>query len=481
MLLGHCLWQAGRQKIGKTTGAFIADFEDMLANPGTYIGLFAPGKDQATALLRQGFKEVITLEDGSKFDLWNQLFRPYFIIDNVHKKVMKNGSTIEAITLDENTTPGRAIDVLHIEEIDKAVDDPQKLRALGAVLPTIRARRGYAKIRITCNNKSPVYRVLREELKIFGSSNFPIYMEKPYNIEIEKFTGQHHIYNEHIEYDGKADIDDILKVFMDAIMGKAYTQSQLGNIDDYEGHVWNPDKLDIAYEKGKKYRFKPHYEHSAMGIDPGAVHAFAITIWGMEGVGKRSEFIKLWSARYTISGRTEEEKEKMVKIIAKDCAVHYLDFDCEFVASESNSGALLIIRFIGYYVKKLKKQREQNADQYKQTHATWDIRWTNWSADKEQGFDRSAVPARADHITLMNILFDYMMVTIPILNDADSVMKLEFARYNPANKGSRDNKYKGDMVDSDSSMLCLWQLSGGYDFLELLLQERSEEGGAVLL
>lgn len=480
MLLGHCLWQAGRQKIGKTTGAFIADFEDMLTKPGTYIGLFAPGKDQATALLRQGFKEVITLDDGSKFDLWNQLFKPYFIVDNVNKKVMKNGSTIEAITLDENTTPGRAIDILHIEEIDKAVDDPQKLRALGAVLPTIRARRGYGKLRITCNNKSPVYRVLREELKIFGSDILPIYMEKPYNIETEKFTGNHYIYNEHIDYEGEADIDDILKVFLNAIMGKTYAQSQLGNLDDYEGHVWNPDKLDIMYEKGKTYAYKAHYEHTGMGIDPGAIHAFAITIWAMEGSGKNAEFVKLWSARYTISGRTDEEKERMVKIIAKDCAIHYLDFDCEFVASESNSGAKLIVNHIGYYVKKYKKLREQNAATQKQTYAEWNIIWSNWAGDKEEGFpSRSGIGSRADYIMLMNILIDAMKVTMPITNDADSVMKLEFARYNPTKKGSADNKYKGDMVDS--SMICIWHLCGGTEFIETILAREDKEGGVVLL
>ena len=56
----------------------------MLESPGTVVTLVAPGLEQATVLLRQGFKEVLTLEDGSKFDLWNELYKPYFIIDNVY-------------------------------------------------------------------------------------------------------------------------------------------------------------------------------------------------------------------------------------------------------------------------------------------------------------------------------------------------------------------------------------------------------------
>ena len=471
MLLGHCMWQAGRQLVGKTTGAGFANFEDMLMIDNTVIGLAAPGVQQCRNLLRQMFKEVITLEDGSKFDLWNQLFKPYFIIDNADKYVMKNGSMIYIIPLSESTAPGAAIDILHIEEIDKAVDDPQKLRGLGAILPTIRARRDKAKIRITCNVKSAVYRVLREEIKKFGPY-FPIYMEKPYNTATEKFTGLHYIYNEHIEYDHKPDIDDILQVLMDTILGTGYTQAQLGNLDDFEGSMWNPDKMDICYDKGKAYRFKEHYEHSAMGIDPGAVHAFAITIWGKEGSGTNSELIKLWSARFTISGRLETEREKMIKTIAKTCAKAYLEYDCEFVAFESNSGALLIVPFIGYYVKKFREEK-----QYQTSYAKWRERVSNFGGDKEQG-PQGKIISRADYIMLLSILIDYEMVIIPILNSSDNILKLEFARYKPAEKGAKDAKYKGDMVDS--TLHVVWHLCGGRKFIRELMTLGKKEGVYVL-
>ena len=471
MLLGHCLWQAGRQNVGKTTGAGFANFEDMLMVDNTVIGLAAPGVKQCENLLRQMFKEVITLEDGSKFDLWHQLFKPYFKIDNVNKYVMKNDSMIYIIPLNESTAPGAAIDILHIEELDKAVDDPQKLRGLGAILPTIRARRDRAKIRITCNVKSAVYRVLREELKQFGQY-FPIYMEKPYDTRTQKFTGLHYIYNEHIEYDHKPDIDEILQVLMDTILGSGYTQSQLGNLDDFEGSMWNPDKLDKAYEKGKVYRFKEHYEHSAMGIDPGAVHAFAITIWSKEGAGKNSEIVKLWSGRFTISGRTETERQKMIKIIAKTCAKAYLEYDCEFVAFESNSGALLIVPFIGYYVKKFREQ-----SQYQASYAKWRERVSNFGADKEQG-PSGKIISRADYIMLLSILIDYELVVIPILSASDNILKLEFARYKPAEKGAKDAKYKGDMVDS--TLHVVWHLCGGMKFVRELTGKIKRQGVYVL-
>ncbi|KKN60487.1 hypothetical protein LCGC14_0531330 [marine sediment metagenome] len=467
MLLGHCLWQAGRQLVGKTTGAGFANFEDMLMVDNTVVGLAAPGVRQCENLLRQMFKEVITLEDGTKFDLWNQLFKPYFIVDNVDKYVMKNGSMIYIIPLSETTAPGAAIDILHIEEIDKAVDDPQKLRGLGAIIPTIRARKDKAKIRITCNVKSAVYRVLREELKQFGEY-FPIYMEKPYNTETETFTGEHHIYNEYIEFGHKPDIDEILKVLMDTILGSGYTQAQLGNMDDFEGSMWNPDKLDKAYLKGKTYRFKEHYEHTGMGIDPGAVHAFAITIWGKEGVGKNTQVVKLWSGRFTLSGRTTVEKQKMVKTIAKACAKAYLEFDCEFVAYESNSGALLIVPFIGYYVKKFRDETK-----FKTSYAKWRERISNFGGDKEQG-PQGKLISRADYIMLMQILIDYEMAIIPIISASDNILKLEFARYKPAEKGGKDAKYKGDMVDS--SLHIVWHLCGGRRFVREITKMVKREG-----
>ena len=384
----HCMWQGGRQKPGKTTAAFNADFEDMLAVPGTVVTLVAPGLEQAATLLRQGFKEVLTLPDGSKFDLWNQLYAPYFIIHNVKKYVMKNGSILQVIPCSEYTTPGYATDILHIEELDKTVKDPQKLRGLGAVLPTIRARGDYAKLRITCNNTAGVYRILREDLKDL----YPwvvIYMEKPYDIDTQKFTGEHIIYNKEYNCKVKPDIDVILRKLMDCLMGEAYTKQQFGNIDDYEGEVFNPDKVSLAYKRGKAFKAREYYEKTAMSIDPGAIHDFAVGIFGMEDL----DFYHLWNEGFSISGKTDKEKEIMLKRIAKTCAYEYVKYHCQYIISESNSGARLIVPMINHYIRKEIEKLDDEARVASKVEINEPI-WSNWGGDKEQGPDAPKIFSR---------------------------------------------------------------------------------------
>lgn len=465
MEAGHCMWQASRQKIGKTTGAFNADFEDMLMTPGTVVTLVAPGMEQATVLLRQGFKEVLTLEDGRKFDLWSQLYEPYFIVDNVKKMVMKNGSLLQVIPLSEYTTPGYATDILHIEELDKIVKDPQKLRGLGAVLPTIRARRGYAKLRITCNNTAGVYRILREDLKDLYPY-LTIYMEKPRPLN-SKFTGEHHIYNEMYNCPEKPDIDIILQRIMDCVMGQDYTKMQLGNVDDYSGDVFNPDKLDAAYKRGREFIPRKAYDNCLMGIDPGAIHAFAITIYGREGL----RIYHLWTGRFSVSGTDPTEQENMLKKIAKIAAQVYVIYHCQGIASESNSGAKLIIPLINKYIRK------EIVKVSGQTYAkAAPPIWSNFGADKEKGNpDAHAIP-RVDFITLMQYLFNYNMITLQDTNEDEHFQRIEFARYHP---DESKEKYKGDCVDA--SMHACWHLCGGYDYIKLLIKETDKTGGVILL
>lgn len=461
----HTMWQGGRQKPGKTTAAFNADFEDMLAVPGTVVTLVAPGLEQAAALLRQGFKEVLTLDDGTKFDLWSQLYEPYFIIHNVKKMVMKNGSLLQVIPCSEYTTPGYATDVLHIEELDKIVKDPQKLRGLGAVLPTIRAKRDFAKFRITANNTAGVYRILREDLKDL----YPyvaIYMEKPYDINTQKFTGEHIIYNKHYDCKERPDIDEILQRIMDCLMGKAYTQQQFGNVDDYSGEVFNPDKVDLAFTKGKTFTPKKIYDDSILAIDPGAVHNFAAGVLGMEGL----EFFELWVEGFSISGKTEEQNEKMLKKIAKSCAYAYIEHHCTKIASESNSGARLIVPLIVHYIRKYLPLAKGSRAELPE------IIWSNWGGDKEQGFEAPKLISRVDYITLMQYVFDYGKITLQDKNEHEHLMRVEIARYRPEDG---KEKYKGDFVD----MLLhgVWELAGGFEYIDRLIGVESEDSGVVLL
>ena len=456
----HVMYQGGRQKIGKTTAAFNADFEDMLMTPGTVVTLVAPGLEQAAALLRQGFKEVLTLPDGSKFDLWSQLYEPYFIIHNVKKYVMKNGSMLQVIPCSEYTTPGRATDILHIEELDKIVKKPEALRGFGAVLPTVRARRGYARFRITCNNTAGIYRILREDLKHLYPW-FVIYMEKPYDINTQKFTGEHIIYNEHYDHKEKPDIDEILKIIMDCVMGKAYTQQQLGNVDDYSGEVFNPDKVDLAYKKGKTFKPKKIYDDACLAIDPGAVHNFAAGIFGMEGL----ELYHLWCEGFSISGKTEEQNEKMLKIIAKACANAYILHHCTSIISESNSGARLIVPLIVHYIRKyLPLARNSRA-------VIPEIVWSNWGGDREEGHERPHIISRSDYITLMQYIFDYGKITLQDRDEHEHLMRVEFARYKPQDS---KEKFKGDFVDM--SLHAMWRLGGGFDYIDKLIGTEPDSG-----
>lgn len=449
---GHAMWQAGRQKIGKTTGAGIADFEEMLETPGTVITLVAPTQDLAKTLLFQMFKEVLTLDDGTKFDLWNQLFKPYFITDNALTKVLKNGSRIQVITLDYKAVQGIASDVIHIEEIDKAVREPQKLEALAGLFPQIRARKGFAKIRITCNNASGVYRILRDELKQFGQY-FPIYMEKPRTRD-QAFTGEHFIFNDHIVLDKQPDVDDILEVLMDVLMGQGYTAMQLFNMDSYEGDLFNPDAMSISYNRDKKpIGKKLRYEHSGMGVDPGAIHAFAVTIYGMDGV----EVFHLSTERWSLSEIPKDQWENVIDELTDECAYSYVKYHCEFIASESNSGAKLIIPAIGKKVKEILGRVQGNS------FAVWREIWSNFAGDTENLPNTHRVE-KGDYITLLQYLFLYEHIALQDRNTDEHIMRMEFARYDPS---QLKEKYKGDCVDS--TMHCLWWLCGGRKYIEKLL------------
>lgn len=449
MKLGHCMWQAGRQKIGKTTGAGLADGEDMLERPGTVITLVAPTQDLAKTLLFQMFKEQLTLDDGTKFDLWNQLWKPYFIVDNALSKVMKNGSRIQVITLDYKAVQGIASDVIHIEEIDKAVREPQKLEALAGLFPQIRARKGFAKIRITCNNASGVYRILRDELKQFGQY-FPIYMEKPRTRD-QKFTGEHFIFNDHIVLKKQPDVDDILEVLMDVLMGQGYTAMQLFNMDSYEGDLFNPDAISRAY--AREIPTKLRFEHSGMGVDPGAIHAFAVTFYGMDG----DHVYQLAVRRWSLSEIPKEQYENVLDNIIEECAYLYVRYHCEFCASESNSGAKLIVPAIGKRVKEMLGRMQGNS------FAVWREIWSNFAGDTENLPNVHRVE-RADYITLLQYLFLYDKISLQDTNTAEHIMRMELARYDPT---ELKEKMKGDTVDS--TMHELWWMCGGRKYIERLL------------
>jgi hypothetical protein len=159
----------------------------------------------------------------------------------------------------------------------------------------------------------------------------------------------------------------------------------------------------------------------------------------------------------------------MIETIAESCAFNYVKYHCEMVCSESNSGARLIVPYIGKYVKDYVEKMSGRS------YAVWREMWSNFGADSESGQPSAKIIAKADFITLMQYLFDFELITMHDRNDDEHVMRMEFARYDPS---ETKEKYKGDTVDS--SMHACWHLLGGRLFIEKLAGIKRGKGAITL-
>ncbi len=238
---------------------------------------------------------------------------------------------------------------------------------------------------------------------------------------------------------------------MDVLMGQGYTAMQLYNMDSYEGDLFNPDAVSRAYarEIPKKLRF----EHSGMGVDPGAIHAFAVTVYGMDDM----DVFHLSTNRWSLYELSEEQYENILEEIIQECAYLYVRYSCEFIASESNSGAKLIIPAIGKRVKEILKRMQGNS------FAVWREIWSNFAGDTEKLPNIHRVE-RGDYITLLQYLFLYDKISLKDTTPAEHVQRMEFARYDPT---AEKEKMKGDCVDS--TMHELWWMCGGRKYIDRLL------------
>jgi hypothetical protein len=463
MRAGHCMYLGSRQKVGKTLTAALADFEDMIANPGFVVTLIAPRRDLAQKLLHQMFKETIELKrceyidgvmniipTGIKFNLWN-IFKHYIVIDNKLEKVFKNGSKIQVITLDYASVQGISSDVVHIEEFDKVVrltkegGRSDKLEALAGLLPQIRAR-PTAKIRITCNNASGLFRILRDRLDPFGRF-FPVYMETPH--PGRPFDGQHHIANDFIP-DEKPEVDDILKVLMTALMGQGYVKQQLENVDDFTGELWSPRKVEEAYNRGKSVdQDRRFYPRVYMGIDPGAGHGYAVVIFTKLG----NQVILLWAQVYH-SGDPYDGYDSKLDQMGSEIAEALIYWSCHAIAAESNSGNKLIIPFIESYYKK--KIIGDNIHRSK-----WHVIWSNFGREHPEGSDISKVVPKNRFIITMSLLFDHDYMVLQERNNTEELLHLEIVMYDPSKTAE---KYKGDICEA--MLHCCYHLVGGKAFLK---------------
>ncbi len=477
---GNMLYRASRQSPGKTLSATFADFEDMLYNPGTVITIVAPTVPLAKRLLHQMFHETIQvkrcepLPGGGweqiptelKINLWNEIFEPYFLTKNQGgdkklEKVMKNGSRIQVLTLDTAAVQGLSSDVIHIEEFDKIVqltkqgDISDKLEAVAALLPQLRARPN-SKIRITCNMASGLFDLLYDALFDFGNY-FLIYeeLENPNQI----FNGLHTIANEDVIYMDKNDlpttptIDDMLKKLLTVLVSSSFAAQQISNIKMHSEEVFNPKKLKIAYRKGKELVPRLVYPLTGMAADPGAGHAYAFGIAGTLGFGHTRKIEHLWSENYYAADDWDKLRfNSKLEEIGYTTAYKYVENNCTFFATESNSGAKLITPYIESFVKQLLTGYEYINKEWKFTgkwnlggsSSRWKVIWTNFGAEKPEGKETPSVTPKNIFINVLSLVFEYEMIALRDKTEAEQKLHRELILYDPS---KRQDKFKGDQAD----------------------------------
>jgi hypothetical protein len=463
---GNLLYRASRQAPGKTLAATFADFEDMLAEPGTVVTIVAPTVPLAKRLLHQMFHETIIVKrceprpEGGweqvstdlKINLWSEIFKPYFIYDGKLEKILKNGSRIRVITLDVAAVQGLSSDIIHIEEFDKIVkltkqgDISDKLEAVAALLPQLRARPN-SKIRITCNMASGLFDLLYDAVFDFGRY-FLIYEEQ--ENEFNEFTGIHTIANEDVMYVDKngipsvPNIDDLLKQLLRVLVSSSFAAQQLQNIKMHSEEFLNPKKVKIAYQKGKRIdNTRTVYPRTGMGADPGAGHAFAIGIAGSEGIGRDRKISHLWSENYYAADDWDRTKyDSKLEELADEVAENYCKYHCQFYATESNSGARLITPYIGAAVKK--KLTTKPEYMHGKSGAIWKEVWSNFGAERPIGKDVPTVIPKNIFLNVLSMVFEYELIALQERTEAEQVLHRNLILYDPSKTAE---KFKGDQAD----------------------------------
>jgi hypothetical protein len=480
----------------------IADFEDMLFNAGCKITLTAPTKDLATTLLDQMFHERILLKTVEatkeglwkqiktdvKFDLWNDLFAPYFLIDNKMSKGLKNGSMIEIMTLNVMGTQGKSSDVIHIEELDKVTETTKagavksKLEALAGMLPQIRARPD-ARLRITCNNRSGLFTILKNKLKPFGLY-FPIYQEEARTMELKGLVGRNYISNEDIIWTceeclekqtacmHEPDVDHYLEVLMGVFKGVEFVQQQLYNADSHRGESFHPEKVELAYTKGSSIdQERTAYDHAGMAVDPGGRHATAYIVMGLDKIN----FVHLLSLNYYAADDWDKSRfESMLEQEAYEVALAYVTYNCQYFAYETNSGELKIAPYIGAMVARLLQGYEYidkkwiKTDRFRnKSRATWNEIPSNFGTDPAEGETHARGISKGEYIANLRLIFDLGVIKLQERNiyqlakdldrnspayqyalrisQSETALRTELSYYDPRQTAE---KYKGDQPES---------------------------------
>ena len=441
MALAHLLWQASRQLAGKTTAGLLKDFEDCLENPHFTVALIAPTVPLAVEVL---FKYLYTpiKHEGKQYTFY-QIMKPYLLKKpNQNGFMLKNDSRLMIISLNQSSSQGRTINVVHITELDKLKSEQSKRIALAGVINSIRANKE-AKVRIDCNMPTGIFRLLKAELYKFGRY-FNIYDEDPFEGDV--YTGRHTIINEDVIVREKPTLDDILKIFSEILVSESFALGQFYNIDDVTDECFNPSKVEIAYNT--EYDREDYYVKTDAGIDPGGkVDAFGITIWSLTKSGK---VIQRWAKRYYNAVHTAKQQ-------AKEIAKNLLLFNVESIQSESSAGAPWSISLIMHYVNKYSEGKIRIPFEY-------------------VNFEGKGKPLSKDNFMyLFKILLDMERLILFERDKEEKALHRQITLYIP-NK-SESNNNPDDLVES--GFHGIWKLLGGFKYLRKIIELQQAPPGVT--
>ncbi|HEC40949.1 hypothetical protein LCGC14_0889120 [marine sediment metagenome] len=434
MDLAHMLWQASRQLGGKSTATLLKDFEDMLYTPDYTVALVAPSVPLATELLTKFLHQPIKWK-GKKYKFYDLLF-PYFLgKPNQLGFKLKNGSRLIIVSLNQSSSQGRTIDVIHIEELDKLGTEQSKRIALAGVINSLRAN-PEAKVRICCNMPTGIFRLLKAELFKFGPY-FNIYVEDPF-LPSDDYTGAHTFINEDVIVKKPPKLDDILRIFSEVLVGFAWAKGQFFNVDDVTGETFNPDKVEVAFNT--PHDSKDYFIETAMGIDPGGkVDAFGVTVWGLT---KNGNIEKRWAKRFYNAKHTAKEQ-------AKEIAHKFIALNVKICQAESSAGSPWSLNLIEHYVNKFSAGK-----------ITFRYKYVNFEGEKK-AYDKN------NFVYLFKILLDYERIIMSEITDEDRALHHQITNYIVNKSESANNP--DDLMES--SFHGIWMLLGGLDYLDKITEK----------
>lgn len=430
---GHLLWQASRQLAGKTTAVFLKDIEDMIETPNTLVGLVAPTVPLAVEVLFKFLYDPIKFNGEST--RFYDILKPYFLKDpNQLGFTLKNGSRLKIFSLNVSGSQGRSIDILHVEEIDKLGTEQSKRIALAGIINSIRAKKD-CKIRITCNNASGIFRLLKAELFQYGLY-FAIFLEDAFSPG-EAYTGRHTVINENKIPKSDPTLDSILAIFSQVLVSFAFAEGQLYNIDKATDECFNPDKVEIAYNT--EYNPEDYFIKTVAGIDPGGkVDAFGISIWSLTKSGR---VVLRWCKRFYNALHTAKQQ-------AKEIAENYIRYNVEEIQSESSAGAPWSLSLIADEV------RAQSNGKIKVRYV-----YVNF-----EGSGKTL--AKDNFVYLFKILLDFEYMILFERNDEERALHHQITKYIP-NK-SESNNNPDDLTES--GFHGTWLLLGGMAYIKKLIE-----------